>query len=111
LDEVAGEGEGDAGTALDDATSVAGKMVVVELTAEQREELERRRQQNRSSGRRDVTVKFTPEQLEAIRRVCPACRETSITWHTDRVGVRVKLCFDEAGRIMKPLEPVPYVSR
>ena len=30
---------------------------------------------------------------------------------TDRVGVRVTLSFDEAGRIVKPLEPVPYVSR
>lgn len=111
LNEVAGEGASDAGTALDDATSISGRRLVVELTTEQREELERQRQLNRGSGRRDVTVKFTPQQLEAIRRVCPACRETSITWHTDRVGVRVTLCFDEAGRIVKPLEPVPYVSR
>lgn len=95
----------------DNAASVAGKMVVVELTAEQREDLERQRRENRSRGATDVTVTFTPEQLEAIHRVCPECKETSITWHTDRVGVRVKLYFDGAGRIRKPLDPVPYVSR
>jgi hypothetical protein len=111
LDDVAGEGAGGAETALEDAASISGRRLVVELTAEQREELERQRQKNRGSGRRDVTVKFTPQQLEAIRRVSPECRETAITWHTDRVGVRVTLYFDEAGRIVKPPEPVPYVSR
>ena len=110
-DEVSPGGAGDAGTAPDNAPAVSGKMVVVELTAEQREDLERQRRANRASGRRDVTVKFTAEQLEAIRKVCPECRETSITWHTDRVGVRVKLCFDDAGRILKPPDPFPYVSR
>ena len=113
LDEVAGEGEG---PELEGATSVgdAGKgerTLTLELTAAQREELERQREKNRAGGRRDVTVVFTPEQLEAIREVCPECREKAITWHTDRVGVRVKLRFDEAGRIVKPPEPFPYVSR
>jgi hypothetical protein len=108
LDEVAGE---EKGSELEDATSVGGKRLVVELTTEQREELERQREKNRGSGVADVTVVFTPEQLDAIRRVCPRCEEKSITWHTDRVGVRLTLYFDEAGRIVKPLEPVPYVSR
>lgn len=94
-----------------DGQGTGRKWLLVELTAEQREELERQRQRNRKSGQREVTVTFTPEQLEAIRRVCPQCDEKSITWHTDRVGVRVKLYFDEAGRIVKPLEPFPYVSR
>jgi predicted small lipoprotein YifL len=111
LDDVTAGDEGDAGTALDNATSVGGKRLVVELTTEQREELERQREKNRGSGVADVTVVFTPEQLDAIRRVCPRCEEKSITWHTDRVGVRLTLYFDEAGRIVKPLEPVPYVSR
>ncbi len=113
LDEVAGDEEG---PELESATSVGDaakgeRTLTIELTAAQREELERQRQLNRGSGRREVTVAFTPEQLEAIRRVCPQCKEKSITWHTDRVGVRVKLYFDEAGRIVKPLEPFPYVSR
>jgi hypothetical protein len=113
LDEVRGEGEG---PGLEGATSVgdapAGeRTLTLELTAPQREDLERQREENRGRGGRDVTVRFTPEQLEAIREVCPECREKAITWHTDRVGVRVKLRFDEAGRIVKPPEPVPYVSR
>ncbi len=97
-------------SSLDDQ-GTGRKWLLLELTAEQREELERQRQRNRDSERPEVTVAFTPEQLEAIRRVCPACEETSITWHTDRVGVRVKLYFDEAGRIVRPPEPFPYVSR
>ena len=113
LDEVAGDEEG---PALEGATSVGDpgkgeRTLLLELTAEQREDLERQRQKNRASGRRDVTVKFAPEQLEAIREVCPKCREEAITWNTDRVGVRVKLRFDDAGRIVKPPEPFPYVSR
>lgn len=113
LDEVAGDEEG---PELEGATSVgdSGKgerTLLVELTAQQREDLKREREENRASGRRDVTVKFTPEQLEAIREVCPECREKAITWNTDRVGVRVKLRFDDAGRIVKPPEPFPYVSR
>jgi hypothetical protein len=113
LDEVAGDDEG---PELEGATSIADagkgeRTLTLELTAAQREDLERQREENRASGRRDVTVKFTPGQLEAIREVCPECRERAITWHTDRVGVRVKLRFDDAGRIVKPPEPFPYVSR
>ncbi len=112
-DEVAGEEEG---SELKGATRVgeAGKgerTLTLELTADQREDLERQRRANRGSGRPDVTVTFTPEQLEAIREVCPKCREKAITWHTDRVGVRVKLHFDDQGRILKPPDPFPYVSR
>ena len=102
--------EAEVKSSLDDQ-GTGRKWLLLELTAEQREELERQRQRNRGSGRPEVTVAFTPEQLETIRRVCPQCDEKSITWHTDRVGVRVKLYFDEAGRIVKPLEPFPYVSR
>jgi hypothetical protein len=102
--------EAEVKSSLDDQ-GTGRKWLLLELTTEQREELERQRQRNRGSGRPDVTVAFTPEQLEAIRRVCPACEETSITRHTDRVGVRVKLYFDEAGRILRPPEPFPYVSR
>jgi hypothetical protein len=111
LDEVGGEETGGAENALESATSVGGRRLVVELTAAQREELERQREKNRGSGVADVTVVFTPEQLEAIRRVCPRCEEKSITWHTDRVGVRLTLYFDEAGRITRPPDPFPYVSR
>jgi hypothetical protein len=113
LDEIAGDEED---PELERATSVgdAGKgerTLTLELTAAQREDLERQREKNRASGRRDVTVKFTPEQMEAVREVCPECREKAITWNTDRVGVRVKLRFDAAGHIVKPPEPFPYVSR
>jgi len=113
LDEVAGDEEG---PGLEGSTSVGDsgkyyKTLTLELTADQREDLVRQREENRASGLRNVTVKFTPDQIKAIREVCPECREKAITWHTDRVGVRVKLYFDDAGRIVKPPEPFPYVSR
>jgi len=113
LDEVAGDEE-----RREPEGSIAGgysgrfyKTLTLELTAGQREDLTRQREENRASGRRDVTLKFTPGQLEAIREVCPECRDKAITWHTDRVGVRVKLYFDDAGQIVKPPDPFPYVSR
>jgi hypothetical protein len=113
LDEVAGEEEGSelkGSTSVDDAGK-SERTLTLELTADQREDLERQRRANRGSGRGDVTVTFTPQQLEDIREVCPKCREKAITWHTDRVGVRVKLHFDDEGRILRPPDPFPYVSR
>lgn len=96
-------------TSLDDGDA-EHRWVVFDLTADQQEEYDRQLEENRRTGGYEVTIKFTPAQLEAIRRVCPACEETSITWDADCIfDSRVGLTFDDAGRIIEP-EP-PRTSR
>lgn len=96
-------------TSLDDGDA-GHRWVVFDLTADQQEDYDRQLEENRRTGGYEVTITFTPAQLEAIRRVCPECEETSITWDADCIfGNRVGLAFDDAGRIIEP-EP-PRTSR
>jgi hypothetical protein len=96
-------------TSLDDGDA-EHRWVVFDLTPDQKTDYDRRLEENRRTGGRNVTVTFTAAQLEAIRRVCPACEETSVTWDADCVFEgRVALRFDDGGRIIEP-EP-PRASR
>lgn len=96
-------------TSLDDGDA-EHRWVVFDLTAGQKEDYDRQLEENRRTGSYEVTIEFTPAQLEAVRRVCPECEETSITWDADCIfDGRVGLTFDDAGKIVEP-EP-PRTSR
>lgn len=96
-------------TSLDDGDA-EHRWVVFDLTADQQNEYDRQLEENRRTGGYEVTIEFTAAQLEAIRRVCPECEETSVTWDADCIfGGSVGLTFDDAGRIIEP-EP-PRTSR
>jgi hypothetical protein len=96
-------------TSLDDGDA-EHRWVVFDFTADQKEDYDRQLEENRRTGGYEVTIEFTPAQLEAIRRVCPECEETFITWDADCIfGSRVGLRFDDAGKIIEP-EP-PRTSR
>ncbi len=96
-------------TSLDDGDA-EHRWVVFDLTANQQREYDGQLEENRRTGGREVTITFTPAQLEAIRRVCPECEETSITWDADCIFAdSAGLRFDDDGKIIEP-EP-PRASR
>ncbi|MGD8718030.1 MAG: hypothetical protein PVH29_04325 [Candidatus Zixiibacteriota bacterium] len=74
--------------------------ITLVLTREQVKDVERRREENAAAGTDEVTLEFTPEQIDAITRLCPACKATSVTAPADRfAGRTVLLYLDDAGGI------------
>jgi hypothetical protein len=74
--------------------------ITLVLTREQVKDVERQREENAAAGTDEVTLEFTPEQIDAITRLCPTCKATSVTAPANRfAGRTVLLYLDGAGGI------------